>query len=164
MSIPAALERLLAESEDRDNPAPDRLLEALGRVRTIAVVGLSRDPAKVARRVPAYLAAHGYEVIPVNPNAARIFGRESAKHLNDVPGPVDLVLVFRPSRDARAVVEDAAARPERPVIWLQEGILAPPEAAAARAEGLTVVQDLCLFKVHRAVEDALPLPRAADGS
>jgi predicted CoA-binding protein len=62
-----------------------------------------------------------------------------------------MVLVFRPSADAGAVVSDAARRPERPAIWLQEGIRADAEAAAARAAGQVVVQDLCAFKVHRAV-------------
>jgi predicted CoA-binding protein len=93
----------------------------------------------------------------VNPNAVRIFGREALDRLDDLTEPVDLVVVFRPSEDAAKVLEDAAKRPERPVIWLQEGIRADREAARARADGLTVVQDLSIFKVHRSVERELPL-------
>ena len=154
----AHLMRLLSQSEDLDNPPAERIVEALARVRRIAVVGLSRDPAKAARRVPSYLAAKGYDVVPVNPNADRIFGREALARLDLVTDPVDLVLVFRPSAEAGAVIRDAASRPEAPVIWLQEGIRADREAAEARARGLTVVQDLCIFKAHRAVEGELTAP------
>ena len=62
------------------------------------------------------------------------------------------MLVFRPSRDTPPIVRSAAARPERPIIWLQEGILAGEAAEEAREIGITVVQDLCIYKVFRAAE------------
>ena len=65
--------------------------------------------------------------------------------------PVDLVIVFRPSDQAGRFVTEAAARPERPAIWLQTGIRADEEIAAARADGLLAVQDLCSFRVHLAL-------------
>jgi hypothetical protein len=145
------LASLLAESSDPGNPAAEQLRRLMESVHRIAVVGLSRDPAKAARRVPSYLAAKGYDVVPVNPYAERILGRKAFPRLSDVEDPVDMVLVFRPSADAGAVVSDAARRPERPAIWLQEGIRADTEVASARAAGQVVVQDLCAFKVHRAV-------------
>lgn len=145
------LRHLLADSADRENPSAERVAELFGRLHSIAVVGLSRDPTKAARRVPSYLAAKGYEVIPVNPHADRILGKEARGCLAEVEEPVDLVLVFRPSAEAVAVLTDAAARPERPAIWLQEGIRADGAAAAARAAGLLVVQDLCAYKAHRAL-------------
>lgn len=145
------LRHLLEESSDPDNPSAEALVELFGSLRHIAVVGLSRDPEKAARRVPSYLAAKGYEVLPVNPHADRILGRPAHAHLSDVTEPVDLVIVFRPSEEAGRHLEEAAARPERPAIWLQEGITAPAQAAAARADGLLVVQDLCAYKVHRSL-------------
>ncbi len=145
------LRHLLRESSDRSNPSPERVRRLFESVHRIAVVGLSRDPRKAARRVPSYLAAKGFEIIPVNPFADRILGREAFASLDDLEEPVDLVLVFRPSSGAAAVVEAAARRPERPAIWLQEGIRADGAAAAARAQGINVVQDLCAYKVHRAV-------------
>ena len=145
------LRHLLRESSDCSNPSPERVRRLFESIHRIAVVGLSRDPRKAARRVPSYLAAKGYEIIPVNPFADRILGRESFASLDDLDEPVDLVLVFRPSDQAGAVVEAAAARSERPAIWLQEGIRADEAAAAARAQGTIVVQDLCAYKVHRAV-------------
>lgn len=146
------LSRLLAESGDPRNPGARELQEILERVRTIAVVGISRDPTKAARRVPSYLAAKGYGIIPVNPHAERILGRPAHPSLGHVEEAVDLVLVFRPPSEAGSVLAEAAGRLERPAIWLQEGIQAPIEAARARERGLTVVQDLCIFKIHRALE------------
>ena len=87
----------------------------------------------------------------MNPTADEILGIPTRKSLTEVTEPVDLVLVFRPSADAALVLEETARRVEKPVIWLQEGILAPEEAAQARADGLTVVQDLCIYKVHSAL-------------
>ena len=69
------LQHLLDESGDPDNPGPEELKTLMERVRTIAVVGISRNPEKPARRVPAYLAAKGYEIIPVNPFVEEIFGK-----------------------------------------------------------------------------------------
>lgn len=143
--------RLLEASADLANPAPEVLVELFEDMRQIAVVGLSRDPMKAARRVPSYLAARGYDVIPVNPHADRILGQEAYKTLSEVEVPVDLVLIFRPTGEAGPFVTEAAARPERPAIWLQEGIHADPEVTAARNEGLVVVQDMCAYKVHRAI-------------
>jgi len=147
------LRRLLEASSDRDNPSAEALVELLGNVRHIAVVGLSRHSEKPARRVPSYLAAKGFDVIPVNPNADRLLGRTSYPTLSDVPGPVDLVLLFRPSSEAGPFVLEAMERPDEPAVWLQTGIVAPEEAATARAAGRTVVQDLCIFRVHRVLTE-----------
>lgn len=151
MTVLQELEHLRVESSDPLNPSAAELATIVENVRTIAVVGMSRDPTKAARRVPSYMAANGYTVLPVNPHADRILGKKARASLDEVDQPVDLVLLFRPSGEAGGVVEKAASRPERPVIWLQEGIRADAEAAPARAEGLHVIQDLCIFKVHRAV-------------
>lgn len=145
------LRGILAESTDPFNPPAERIEAFFRRLHTLAVVGLSRDPAKAARRVPSYLAAKGYEVIPVNPRAERILGRPARATLDDVEQPVDMVVIFRPSAEAGPFVRRAAARPESPAIWLQEGIRADAEAAAAREAGLLVVQDLCTYKVHRSL-------------
>jgi predicted CoA-binding protein len=141
----------LAQSSDRENPSAEALRDLFGRIEHIAVVGLSRSPEKAARRVPSYLAAKGYDVIPVNPNAERILGRTAHDRLADVEEPVDLVMIFRPSAEAGTFLAEAAARPEHPAIWLQTGIRADQEAAEARAAGLLVIQDLCAFRVHRAL-------------
>lgn len=147
----SALRRILAESSDPANPTAEKIEALFQRLHRLAVVGLSRDPAKAARRVPSYLAAKGYEIIPVNPHAERILGRQAVATLAQVEEQLDLVVIFRPSAEAGALIEEAAARPGRPAIWLQEGIRADAEAGAARAQGRLVVQDLCTYKVHRAI-------------
>lgn len=158
------LMRLLEVSSDPANPSPEVLRDLFERMRTIAVIGLSRDPLKEARRVPSYLAARGYDVIPVNPRADRLLGKEAYATLADVDTPVDLVLVFRPTGEAGAFVTEAAGRPERPAIWLQEGIHADAEVTAARNAGLIVVQDLCAYKVHHALYPQAPSSAPASTS
>lgn len=157
-----AVQAVLEQSSDSDNPDVDEIHRLVRRTLTIAVVGMSRNPAKAARRVPSYLAAKGGDIIPVNPTADRLLGKPARKSLMEVTEPVDMVLVFRPSDEAGAIIREAAARPERPVIWLQEGIRADEEAREARAAGLAVIQDLCLYKVHRALGDTLRRAAAKD--
>lgn len=163
---PTALETLLRASSDRDNPTADELVELLSRPRRIAVIGLSRFPEKPARRVPAYLAARGHDVVPVNPSAERVLGRQAYATLADVPGHVDIVLIFRPPDQAGAFVREALARPERPAIWLSEGIRADADVLEARGQGVTAIQDLCAYKAHVAMQRPLAStpeePPAAD--
>jgi uncharacterized protein len=147
-----ALSAVLAGSSDPDNPDADQIHDLVKRTERIAVVGMSRDPAKAARRVPTYLAAEGAEIIPVNPHVDRLLGQPVRDRLADVTEPVDMVLVFRPGDEAGALIREAMTRPERPAIWLQEGIRADQAAAAARAAGFVVVQDLCMYEVHRALD------------
>lgn len=155
-----ALQAVLDASSDPHNPDAETVHRIVRDTLRIAVVGMSRDPAKAARRVPSYLAAKGAEILPVNPSAERILGREARRSLAEVTEPVDMVLVFRPSSEAGAVAREAAERPEKPYIWLQEGIRDDAVAAELRARGHPVVQDLCMFKVHAALGDTLRRARA----
>jgi len=151
MDVLERLQTILNESQDSLNPGPDALKELMESVRTIAVVGISRNPEKAARRVPTYMAAKGYDVIPVNPFVDKILGKTAKDSLAEVTDPVDMVLVFRPSDEAAVIATEAMGRDEGPAIWLQEGIRADDVAAQARARGLTVVQDLCIYKIHKAL-------------
>ncbi len=155
-----ALERTLDASSDPGNPGADEIHEWVRETFRIAVVGMSRDPGKAARMVPSYLATKGAEIFPVNPHADRILGKQALASLDEVTEPVDMVLVFRPSEEAGGLIREAVARPENPVVWLQEGIRDDEAAHEARAAGHRVVQDLCMYKVHRALGDTLR--RAAD--
>jgi predicted CoA-binding protein len=151
MDVLEKLQSILDESHDPANPDAKALKELMESVRTIAVVGVSSNPEKPARRVPAYLAAKGYEVIPVNPFLDEAFGKKARDTLGEVEEPVDMVLVFRPSAEAAEIAAEALARDEEPAIWLQEGIRADEVAAEARSRGIAVVQDLCAYKVHKAM-------------
>ena len=150
---PDSLRRVLSASSDAENPGPEEVRALMGRARRIAVIGMSRFPEKPSRGVPAYLAAQGYDIVPVNPNAERIMGRPAYPTLAEVPGEVDMVMIYRPSDRAGAFVRQALARPERPAIWLSEGIRADVEVSEARRAGVIAVQDLCAYKVHGALGD-----------
>jgi len=107
------LRDLLAESGDKDNPGPEELRAILRATRSIAVVGISRNPAKAAHQVPAYMAANGFEIIPVNPFVDSVLGKDAKASLPEVTAPVDMVLLFRPSPEASQVAEAALARQEQ---------------------------------------------------
>jgi predicted CoA-binding protein len=145
------IQAILSESRDRENPGADELRDLLVRTRRIAVVGLSRFPEKPSLRIPAYMVSRGYVVVPVNPHAERVLNQKAYPTLSEVPDAVDLVMIFRPSDQAGAFVSEALARPERPAIWLSEGIRADREIAEARRRGVPAVQDLCAYKVHSAL-------------
>lgn len=110
---------------------------------TIAVVGLSRDPRKDAHIVPAAEQAAGYRVVPVNPYADAILGERAYRRLAEIPEPVEIVQVFRPSAEAAGVAEQAVAIGAR-AIWLQLGLVSREAAAIARDGGLLYVEDRCL--------------------
>jgi predicted CoA-binding protein len=124
------------------------LRKILQSARTIAVVGMSANPEKESHTVPAYLLERGYRIIPVNPHASEILGRKSYARLSEVPKPVDVVLVFRPSEDVPPIVDDAI-RIGAKAVWMQLGISHKAAAQAARAAGLDVVMDRCIRTTHR---------------
>lgn len=117
--------------------------------RTIAVVGLSRDPSKAAHAIPARMQRAGFRVIPVNPFVADVLGEKSYASLTQVPFSVEVVLVFRPAEDAPAIAKDAVAIGAK-ALWLQQGIVSEEARSQAEAAGLLYVEDRCMG-VERAV-------------
>ena len=111
--------------------------------RRIAVVGMSEG--RISGRIGLFLKEHGREVIPVNPNAATVYGLKSYPSLADLPGgPVDLVNVFRRPEFCPDVVRAAIAA-KAGGVWLQTGIISPDAEILAAAAGLPFVQDRCLM-------------------
>lgn len=108
----------------------------------IAVVGLSRDPAKAAHAVPAGLKAAGFRIVPVNPEAKELLGETAYASLPEIPFPIELVLVFRPARFAPAIAEQAVAIGAK-ALWLQQGIHSSDARAIAQRGGLRYVEDRC---------------------
>jgi predicted CoA-binding protein len=115
----------------------------------VAVVGCSSTPGKAAHDVPRYLHRQGYDVVPVNPYAEEILGRQAYDSLADVPGEVGIVDVFRPSEEVSGIVDEALDRDETAVIWLQLGIHDDEAVARAEAAGRQVVEGLCMEPTHR---------------
>jgi hypothetical protein len=119
--------------------------------RTIAVVGLSSNPARPSNGVAGYMRAQGYTVIPVNPRETEVFGEKSYASLADVPVKIDLVDIFRKSEEAGAVVDEAIRTGAR-AVWLQEGVVDDEAAERAAAAGLLVVMNRCWLKEHMRVK------------
>lgn len=130
------------------NPPPDEIRDFLRRIRTVAVLGLSRDPDRPSSSVAMYLQAQGYRIVPVNPGGGIILGEQAFDRLTDVPFAVDVVDVFRHKSHAAAHVDEAILV-QAPAIWLQEGVVDGAAALKARAAGLFTVMDLCMLKEHR---------------
>lgn len=131
----------------------DPIHELLSRTKTIAVVGLSESPMRPSHGVSAYMQAHGYKIIPVNPQIAEALGEKSYPSLADIPpeiaGKIDLIDVFRRPEYVDQIVDDAI-KLKVPAIWLQEDVINERAAEKARKAGIFVVMDLCILKEHRA--------------
>ena len=130
------------------NATSAEIRDILNTAKVVAVVGLSNKPERDSYGVAAYLQAHGYRIIPVNPNINQVLGERAYPSLEEVPGPVDVVDIFRKPEFVPPIVEQAVTRGAK-VIWMQEGIAHNAAADKARAAGLRVVMNKCILKEHR---------------
>jgi uncharacterized protein len=129
--------------------ATDDLVEHLLRTYgTITVVGASTTASKAAHSVPAHMQRHGWRIIPVNPHADEILGEPVYRTLADVPEPVRLVDVFRPSRATPDIARQAVAVGAE-ALWLQLGIRSEEARSIAEGAGMLYVQDRCLIIEQR---------------
>jgi len=129
----------------------------LTRYDTITVVGASRAPVKAAHSVPAYMQRHGWRIIPVNPYADRLLSEPAYRTLADVPEPVGLVDVFRPSPQTPDIARQAVAAGAT-ALWLQLGIVSAEARAIAEDAGLLYVEDRCLVIEQRRLNLEAPYP------
>lgn len=119
----------------------------LETIRTIAVVGLSPKPARDSHRVAAYLQSQGYTIIPVRPGQKHVLGEKAYASLDDIPGPVDAVNVFRRSDQVLAHAREALRlRPK--VFWMQQDIENAEAAGLLTAAGIDVVMNRCIKVEH----------------
>ena len=97
--------------------------DILSKYKTIAMIGVSKDPTKTSTIVMKYMQKYGYKVIPVNPSAKgeKILGENVYEKITDIKEPVDIVDVFRPSKEAFPIAEDTV-KIRAKVLWLQLGI------------------------------------------
>jgi uncharacterized protein len=122
------------------------LKRILGRSKRIAMVGVSMNPVRPSYFVARYLGLKGFTVIPVNPGhaGARLFGQTVVASLADVPGPVDMVDIFRRSEAVVPIVEEALREfDDLKTVWMQIGVENSGAAAMAAARGVTVIQNRC---------------------
>jgi len=128
------------------NSAFDRL-RILEKYRRIAMVGLSSNPFRPSHFAAIYLLSEGYDVIPINPREREVLGRASYPNLAAVPGPVEVVDIFREPAAVPAIVEEAIAAGAK-VVWMQLGVIHEEAARRAREAGLEVVMDRCMKIEH----------------
>ena len=122
-----------------------QLKQALGGMKRVAVVGLSPKPERASHGITRWLLGLGVEVVGVNPGHREILGITVYPDLESVPGPVDIVDIFRRSDQVEPIVTAAVARQDR-LVWMQEGVENEAAAAAARAAGIPVIMDRCIYK------------------
>jgi len=125
--------------------------ELLRSSRSIAVVGLSSKRFRASYGVSLYMQQQGYRIIPVNPHETEVLGEKAYAELGSVPGPVDIVNIFRRSEFVPEIVDEAIRIGSR-AVWMQEGVVDEAAAERARQAGLLVVMDRCILKVHRTLD------------
>jgi predicted CoA-binding protein len=128
----------------------DRELRALlGAVHTVAVVGLSSNPARSSYQVARYLQEHGYRIVPVNPNEREVLGEPAYPTLAEIPKDVgvEVVDVFRRAEETPEVARQAVEAGAR-VLWLQEDIVSEEAARIATEGGLDVIMGVCIRHVR----------------
>lgn len=132
------------------NPPPEAIATLLKTARTIAVLGLSDNPSRPSCGVALAMQRYGYSIIPVNPalkNWQGIPAIPDLDHLGTVLRPgdkVDVVNVFRQPHHVDAIVDQCLAL-KLPALWLQLGVVNAAAAERARAGGMTVVMDRCIY-------------------
>jgi uncharacterized protein len=133
--------------------SPADVAKQIRETKRIAVLGIKPEShaAQPAFYVPRYMAAKGYEIVPVPvyyPEVTEILGQKVYRDLKEIPGEIDMVNVFRRPNDIPPHVEDIIRiRPAS--VWFQLGIRNDEAAEKFAREGIKVVQDLCLMVEHR---------------
>jgi predicted CoA-binding protein len=130
-------------------PDDATLTDLLRRTKTIAVVGIKAGDDDDAFRVPRYMQAHGYRILPVSPKLDTVLGERCARSLGELAEPPDLVDLFRASAHIPGHADEILALPRRPLgVWMQLGIAHAEASARLAAAGIVVVEDRCLMVEH----------------
>ena len=127
------------------NPSPEEICQILRNTRTIAVVGLSPNPARPSFQVARALQMHGYRIVPVRPLVQEVLGEAAYPDLESLPFKVDMVDVFRASEQVPAIVE-SCIRLGIMRLWLQDGVVHEEAAQRAQAAGITVIMNRCMWR------------------
>lgn len=137
-------------------PPDAEIAQALKDYKRIAILGLSPEPSRPSYEVGHYLIARGYDVVGVRPGGhGPVLDKPVYERLADIPGPLEIIDVFRRSDAIAGVVDEVLAEMDRrmpadrpKLLWLQEGVTDPKAEARARQRGLLVVSNRCILKEH----------------
>ncbi len=138
------------------NPSLEEICRILRSVRTIAVVGLSPNPARPSFRVAHAMQDYGYRIVPVRPLVQEVLGEPAYADLESLPFRVDMVNVFRAPQHVPVIV-DSCIKLGITHLWLQDGVIHEEAAQRARAAGIMVVMNRCIWRDFKA-----PLTSAAE--
>ena len=116
----------------------------LSKYKSIAMIGVSNDPTKASTIVMKYMQKYGFKVYPVNPKARekKILGEEVFEKITDIKDQVDIVDVFRPSKEVRAIAEDTIKIGAK-VLWLQLGIKNDKAKQLVESKNIQYVENKC---------------------
>ena len=118
--------------------------EILRKYKSIAMIGVSNDPTKASTIVMKYMQKYGFKVFPVNPKAKgqKILGEEVFEKITDIKDTVDIVDVFRPSKEALDIAKDVVSIKAK-VLWLQLGIKSKEAKKIVKKNKIEYVEDKC---------------------
>ena len=118
--------------------------EILSKYKSIAMIGVSNDPTKASTIVMKYMQKYGFKVFPVNPKAKgqKILGEEVFEKITDIKDKVDIVDVFRPSKEALDIAKDTVSIKAK-VLWLQLGIRSEEAKKIVEENKIEYVEDKC---------------------
>ena len=136
----------MSQAAHHDHYYDDAIRAILQSVKRIALVGASANPARPSYLVMKYLLGRGYDMVPINPGLAgqELLGQPVFAALADVPGPIDMVDIFRSADVAGAITDEALALSPLPrVIWMQIAVRDDAAAARAEARGVQVIMNRC---------------------
>ena len=122
----------------------NNIKEILSKYKSIAMIGVSNDPTKASTIVMKYMQNYGYKVYPINPSAKgqKILGEEVFEKITDIKEPVEIVDVFRPSREALEIANDTIKIGAK-VLWLQLGIKNADAKSIVESNNIEYVEDRC---------------------
>ena len=136
--------------------------EILSNYKSIAMIGVSNDLTKASTIVMKYMQEYGYKVYPVNPSAKgqKILGEEVFSKITEIKDPVDIVDVFRPSKEALDIAKDTVKIGAK-VLWLQLGIKSDAARTIVEAENIEYIENKCTKmeyqKIFLKVRQAFPV-------
>ena len=118
--------------------------EILSKYKKIAMIGVSNDPTKASTIVMKYMQKYGYKVFPVNPKAKgqKILGEEVFEKITDIKDQVDIVNVFRPSKEALNIAKDTINIGAK-VLWLQLGIRNDEARSLVESKNIQYIDNKC---------------------
>lgn len=127
------------------NPGPQEICQIMRSIRNIAVVGLSANQDRPSFRVAKAMQGLGYRIIPVRPKVAEVLGETAYADLASVPYHIDLIDVFRAPEHVPGIVDACIALGVK-YLWLQDGVIHEEAAQRAKAAGIKVIMDRCIWR------------------